>query len=616
MATREELYTALRNADKAGDNAGAKRLAQYIQSMPPDAPVASSDKIPLPVGAAQRMAAEPASAQEDNLLGKIVGVAEAPMALASGTLGGMAGSIAGAVRGLTGGKLGTQQGVQEADKFGGQVADALTYRPRTQTGNKLTQLAGEAMNNSGIMGIPIPELNTLGRAVSSGAGVVRGLANASADAMAAQDAAQAAGGGKLRDLLVSPKPAMAGGGAASTADALMRTQRAADLPVPIQLTKGQASRSFEQQRFERETAKMPEGEPIRQRVADQNQQFLQNFDAFSDETGAQASGLRATGKVVTDALVNKVAKAKEQINAAYNAARSAGAMTEPVPTQGLLDYVEKNRPAALNAPILNSVEQAIRKLDPEGTGMISINDMEELRKMTGNLAQPGTPNSVYGGQVKSLIDAATEGKGGPEYQQARRLYENYANEFKNKAVIDKMLRLKPGTIDRAVAYEDIFNHSIMDGSLDDVRAVRRTLQTAGPEGEQAWKELQGQTVNQIKEAITGNSARDIRGNSIVSPDKLNRMMARLDSDGKLDFIFGKQGAQKLRDMNDIAKDVYTAPPGSVNSSNTASALMRALDATNSIASKVPVIGGAVEYGVKRVKSNMLQKKVNEALNNK
>ena len=36
MATREELYTALRNADAAGDAEGARKLAAYIQTMPAD----------------------------------------------------------------------------------------------------------------------------------------------------------------------------------------------------------------------------------------------------------------------------------------------------------------------------------------------------------------------------------------------------------------------------------------------------------------------------------------------------------------------------------------------------------------------------------------------------
>lgn len=44
MATREELYTALRNADKAGDAAGARRLAAYIQSLPADAPQTAAPK--------------------------------------------------------------------------------------------------------------------------------------------------------------------------------------------------------------------------------------------------------------------------------------------------------------------------------------------------------------------------------------------------------------------------------------------------------------------------------------------------------------------------------------------------------------------------------------------
>lgn len=38
--TREELYTALRNADQAGDTAGAQKLATYIQSLPSEAPAA------------------------------------------------------------------------------------------------------------------------------------------------------------------------------------------------------------------------------------------------------------------------------------------------------------------------------------------------------------------------------------------------------------------------------------------------------------------------------------------------------------------------------------------------------------------------------------------------
>lgn len=42
MTDRERLYTALRNADAAGDTAAAQRLADYIRSLPADAPAPAS----------------------------------------------------------------------------------------------------------------------------------------------------------------------------------------------------------------------------------------------------------------------------------------------------------------------------------------------------------------------------------------------------------------------------------------------------------------------------------------------------------------------------------------------------------------------------------------------
>lgn len=537
---------------------------------------------------------------------------ESPAAVLSSMAGGVAGGAAGLVKSLTGGKYGTAEGVREGQKTAEGVAQAITYQPRTTTGNALVQAIGRAANESGIMGVaPMTgELAALGRAAPA-------AKNALADALGAGRGAMAeagiAGGNALANLIKPAQPAMRGGGAAVTEEATLRAMRAADLPVPIKLTKGQAQRTFEQQRFERETAKLPEGEPLRARFAEQNKQMIDNFDSFLDQTGAQQTSLRGTGEAVAGALGTKRAAVKAEINRAYNAARDAGDMAEPVSIAPLQAYIEQNRSAMKNAPVLAAVEDEIARLS-QGKSTISLNEMEELRKMTGRLAQPGTPNAVYGSDVKGLIDVVTKDKGGPQYQQARRMYENYANEFKDKAVIDKLLRNKPGTKDRAVAYEDVFNHSIMKGSLDDVRSMRRTLQTAGPEGAQAWRELQGQTINHIKETITSNVARDINGNPIVSPDKLNKLVRELDADGKLDFIFGKKGAERIRDVNDLAKDVYTAPPGSVNTSNTTSALLAALDLSTSAFTGLPLpIATTINYGVKRAKTSALNKQVENAL---
>lgn len=588
-----------------------------------DIPVSAEEQA---YGARQQQAAP---APDDSLLGKAFGLVEAPMALASGIVGGAVGSIAGAGKTLVSGKYGTQAGIRDGERTAEEVANALTYQPRTQTGNALVRGAGEALNASGIIGVPIPELNALGRGASSSLASLRGLAEPGAQAMAAQDAAVLAGRKMpLRELVgMQPKPTMPGVGAALTEDATLRAQRAAAMPVPIPLTRGQLTRTFEQMQFEREAAKTPEGKPINDRYAQQNALMGQNMDAFADQTGAQASGLRAAGRGVVDVLEAKRRAKKAEIRSAYDGAREAGELVAPVDVTGLAKFLEENRGKAKLAPIITTIEAELKKNAKEAGGgldpltltprpkqlVMTLNASEDLRQAINDLAEPGTPNVVYGKRAKAILDVATEDKGGPLYQQARRLFENYSNEFTNRDVIDKLLRTKRGTKDRAVPFEDVFKHTILNGSLDDVRHVRRVLQTAGDDGQQAWRELQGQTVNHLKEQLFSNSGADVLGNSVGSAAKIERLVRELDKDGKLDFIFGKQGAQQVRDARDLAIDLYTSPAGSVNTSNTASAMQRVLDKLAGVGGNVPVVGGALKFAAKRAEAGALKKKVNDAL---
>jgi hypothetical protein len=150
--------------------------------------------------------------------------------------------------------------------------------------------------------------------------------------------------------------------------------------------------------------------------------------------------------------------------------------------------------------------------------------------------------------------------------------------------------------------------------LDDVRSIGRTLKRAGPEGEQAWRELQGQTIEQMKAAVTKNIQRDEGGNPIVSPRQFDTFVKNLDSDGKLDYIFGKKGAQEIRDLRDTAITVYS-PVAGINQSNTASALTQALDRIRGSAlSKLPMgIGSLYEVGAEISTKKKLGKQVQEAV---
>jgi hypothetical protein len=48
MATRDDIYTAIRNADKAGDTASVKKLAAYLQTLPADVPAATQVHVNSP----------------------------------------------------------------------------------------------------------------------------------------------------------------------------------------------------------------------------------------------------------------------------------------------------------------------------------------------------------------------------------------------------------------------------------------------------------------------------------------------------------------------------------------------------------------------------------------
>jgi hypothetical protein len=611
------------------DEALAKGLhAKFYADMPfeqfsakiglgPDKSVPDSAAPPAPSAEPQKTLAQRADE-------KLTGAAEAGLSLLSGATSGLVGRVGGTLGGLaanvTSGKYGTQEGAQMAGEVAAEQQQRFTYEPRTQAGKDALAAIGKVFEESKLEGLgPIAMPASAAVAETTQAARAPTAASARSAAATVQTAAQPVRqaardlGATVREDWGGGVPAMPGMGAANTEAAAMRQARADSLPVPIKLTKGQAERTFEQQQFEREAAKNAKvGDPLRQRYAEQNEKILQNFDSWIDQTGAEAGSLRATGQAVTDAIVAKSLRAKAEINAAYKAARESGAMQERIDAAPLQKYLAEHQAEAINAPILTSVEAKLKGI-ADKSGTVSINDLEEVRKMVGKLSGKDATAATFGKEVKQVIDGMTEGKGGEVYQKARGLRTRYAQEFEDHAVVDKLLSFKPGTKDRAVAYEDVFNHSVMKGSLDDVRTIRKTLQTAGPSGQQAWRELQGATLQHIKDEITKNVQVDQAGNRVISPARLDRLVTELDKDGKLDFIFGEQGAQQIRDVNGIAQDVFTAPPGSVNHSNTASVLTSMIDKIAFKTTGMPFIGQATGYVSGEVKNAKMRAKVKEAL---
>lgn len=632
MATYQQLKTALVNAHAAGDIDSARKLAAALK---PLSEARQRDPGMARLNDINEAEAIFTPAPQQSLGDQAIGTGEAALTISTGAIGGTVGMIGGTLKGLAeqilSGQFGSQEAANLVQKSAMHGAQALTYAPRTQSGQEKVQAVGEVLQN-----VPpvIPVVGPIGT-VATSTKMAAPAAVATAGRVAAPVVAATKRAGQavakvaepIREMMpgATAKRPTPGTTAAGVDMATLRQAKAEELPVPIKLTEGQKTRQFEHQRFERETAKLPEvGAPIRGRFATQNKQLQQNLEAFIDMTGASAPDLRSIGLTVDKALRDRAARDKTRIRTLYKEAEKAGEMEAPVKLDTVVQHLVDNAPEAEVANVLKATRAKALQLGvateaPDGTLIaqpVSLKTAELFRRSIGGATNAEPTNIMQASQMRSLIDASTEGLGGNMYKQARAARARFANDYENIGLVKNLLGQKRGSNDRSIAMEDVLRRSVIDPStsLDTVRQVRRLLQTEGPNGQQAWKELQGGTLKFLRGEATKGVSRDELGNAILSPQQLDRVISQLDKSGKLDFVFGKKGAEQLRTINDVAKDVLTTPPGAVNTSNTASVLAGMMDIAISGTAGVPApVMTSFRLMTKGVKDAKTRAKVRKAL---
>jgi hypothetical protein len=451
------------------------------------------------------------------------------------------------------------------------------------------------------------------------------------EGMAPQGAMPAAGApaqtmGAMADEPFAPTTTtFRGGGAEGTSLTSQRINQAEGLPVPVSLTSGAATRDAEQLAFEKEKIFGALGGPLRKRADENNLQVLENFDRFIDQTGATATeNIADSGNAVIKALSNGYQAAKNKVNVAYKRAEASEGAQEPVDYAELKAFIDGQDEATKElAPVLKSVQQQIAKNDPDGTGQITVATMENIRKLITKNAQQGTPSSVYGGEMKGIIDSLTADKGGELYNKARKLRVEQARKFENRAIVARLVSNVKNMDDPKVAADEVFKKSIMNESPEDIKFLRQTLRTLGPEGRQAWSELQGATVRDIARKATANSRLTADNQPVISAAGLDKAIKSLDENGRIDTIFNPKMARQLRDLRDVVLYINTVPPGtSINNSGTArtiAAMMGEMAVTGGATAyltgstvPVPIVTG-LKMMIKASKDNEIKKKIARSL---
>ena len=583
--------------------------------------------------------------QQPTLGQQLVGAGEAALSLGTAATGGTIGTIAGAVGGLAqqilGGQFGTPEAARAVEQAAAKGAQALTYQPRTEAGQEQVQAVGQVLAN--VLPPVLPVLAAPGMGLQAARNVAP-LAQATAQrgVAATQQAARTAGQAVARPVQAATTavretfgmeapaaaPAALGRGsvgAAATPEVLRRTTTAESLPVPINLTKGAATREAQQLAFEKEQIKSDLGGPLRQRAEENNLQALQNFDALVDMTDAQLMDLSSTGGAVVKSLTEGLTAAKNRTRAAYKAAENAGELENNVTLSNVVGYINENIPEADLAPVLKAARAkaiAVGAAVPDENGNlvaqpITLRQAESLRKTFQRAGFEGA-DQFHGGSLKRAFDVETEGLGGDLYKKARQTRIEQARKFENRAIVARLIKNRKGMEDPLVAADQVFRKSVLNSSPEEITFLKRVLLTSGVDGQQAWKELQGATVRNLRDDATKGMGMDSMDRPLISPAKLHQSVQALDRNGRLDVLLGKKNAQIVRDLDDVVRYVTTVPPGTlVNSSGTAGTLMAAIaeaGATGALTGLPLPVASGLRQIIKMRQEGRTKAKINEALN--
>lgn len=554
----------------------------------------------------------PAPAPEVSMRDRIMGVIETPLALGATLAGGAIAPIVGIAGTLASGKYGTQEGI----RAGQEAMKAVQYQPRTQTAREALGAVGEFLQP--ITGALPPTLGAAGTTLNALAPAA--MMQAGAVARPAITQATAPVRNALANVMTrEQQPGMVGMGAASTAEDLMRQQRFEKFN--IRTTVGEREKDLAKQQFESDVERGALAGISQEAKAElakkygafkfgQRQDILKEFERMTEEVGGtiDRSTPRALGTFVDKTMLNLYEKKLKKVDDTYQAAKDSGETKQIVGTAKLEQWLADNAPEAISVPQIQTIGAKLEALKKATNNQVSIDDLENIYKVAGNLSKDNPSAATFMGQVKGVINEMTEGTGGDFYRKARMERKQLAKEFENVKRVDDLLSTKAGKTDRKVALDDVYNHIVVDGSLEEMRSVTQLLKKGGPEGQKAYQELQGYTLQRMKDLLL-KKADDETDKFVLN--KFNNFVTQLDREDKLSYMFGKTGRDTLVDLKKSINDVMVKEPGAVNYPNTAGAVVRSLEALQKLPVKIPGVKTVAEFARERQYTKQLEESLKQ-----
>lgn len=352
--------------------------------------------------------------------------------------------------------------------------------------------------------------------------------------------------------------------------------------VNIQPTQGQLTRDPMQFAREQNYSKLEAGQPIAQRLTQQNQQLIGGLDDVRGNLGARATDTYSAGQNVIAGLRAQDAGRKAAVDTAYTRARNEAGIDADVPAQPVAQRIgelienfgEDRIPGAVMARV-----KSFGMLGGEQTRVFNIREAEKLKTLIGNnVDNPNSPTGKALTLLKNSVDDAINSIADDTGQQAAGAFRQARGLAAQR--FDTLDRA-PGMADAIgrdpTAPEKFIEAHVLRGEIKDVANLLRNMRP------QDRAEVRAAVLDWIR----GSSVSGVEDAAKFSQAGLNRALQTIGP-RKLELIFAgdREALAQLQALGRVGAYVQSPPVASgVNYSNTASTLADFADR----ATRLPVL---------------------------
>ena len=336
---------------------------------------------------------------------------------------------------------------------------------------------------------------------------------------------------------------------------------ASALPVPIDLTRGQASRDALQFAWEQNHRGLSPA--LTDRLSTQNRQLIENMN----QLGAKdALGTYQTSENLIGSLNKLDDQLKGQINQAYanvrNQAGRPAAMDHVEFVKSANDALDQKQLGAFLPPTLRKQLNDIA----EGKLPLNVNVAQQLDKVWGaeGRAAEGSAKAAIGELRSALNDAPVADSLGQQAMEAYRVAKTMAK--RRFDLIDAMPAYK-AAIEGEPA-DNFFQKYIMNAPAKSIDGLNKVLERVDPT---AKSQMQSTVVGMLKDKALSGAADE---NGVFSQAAYNKLLNDPVKRAKFEAIFrdSPEVLEQLDRVGRVSSNMLAFPKASaVNTSNTAQA---------------------------------------------